>query len=548
MSTSMHRDEDTDCPPMNKGPYVPVTFCKSPPLLTKYRSTSLTKEYPSVHSFLASTCTPGGLLRLLGTASGLAVIVIVASRDGPNGVGELWFNVEQTNLIRLGLRRALIEGGVASPEAREIEGDHWEDKGAEAAYPADSLTLVPFSTSDTASSSTTGSNSTPEEGQLERTTSSLGRAPLPAAAASGGFGQAVFTSQAALDRALKAIKKQLDRVGSNKALDGFSKMRDAWAIAKKHKARVVALDVETWEHNHDVITEVGVTLVEAQSGRLESRHYIIEENQKRRNGRWVKDRRDYFSFGDSQTLPERSLSIILQRLLLPSPTPAYPILLILHAPSADLDALAALDVDVLLFHKTLEPLLRPRLSSTPGTFILDTQALFRGWSKANSQPTVQQVGQEPKLISLGDAVERVGLAPGESLHNAGNDAYYTWKVFECMMNKDDVVRTGGGAGQGQGQVQRGNGQSANDHVKNGGPGHGTGNNGRGRGKATPTPPPTQQTRRIPGLHAPAPKAHVRTGPNAEGWGARPVVKPSSGRRSSGGWNVPDGSENAGQGW
>ncbi|KDE06928.1 hypothetical protein MVLG_02815 [Microbotryum lychnidis-dioicae p1A1 Lamole] len=527
MSRSMYDDEDTDCPPMNKGPYVPVTF-----FLTKYRSTSLTKEYPSVHSFLASTCTPGGLLRLLATPTGLAVIV--ASRDGPNGVGELWFNVEQTNLIRLGLRRALIEGGVTSPEAREIEGDNWEDKGSEAVYQADTLTLVPFSTSNTTCSSTTGSNSTPEEGQLE-TTLRL--------AASGGFGQAVFTSQAALDRALKSIKKQLDRVGSNKALDGFSKMKDAWAIAKKHKARVVALDVETWEHNHDVITEVGVTLVEAQSGRRDSRHYIIEENQKRRNGRWVKDRRDYFSFGDSQTLPERSISIILQRLLLPFPAPAYPILLILHAPSADLDALAALDVDVLLFHKTLEPLLRPRLSSTPGTFILDTQALYRGWSKANSQPNVQQVGQEPKLISLGDAVKRVGLEPGESLHNAGNDAYYTWKVFESMMNKDDVVRMPGGSRSGVGVGQ---GQMANDHVRNG-QGHGTGNNGRGRGKATPTPSPTQPTHRIPGLHAPAPKAPVRPAPNAEGWGAQPVVKAPP-RRSNGGWNVPDGSESVGQGW
>ncbi|SCV67931.1 BQ2448_52 [Microbotryum intermedium] len=518
MSTSNYDDEaEADSPPVNN-------------VLTKYRSTSLTKEYASVHSYLASTCTPGGLLRLLATPTGLTLIV--ASRDGPNGVGELWFNIEQTNLIRLGLRRALIEGGVASGEARAIEGDHWEDKGAEAAYQGDTLTLVPYSTFDTpSSSSASASNSASEEGQL-------GTMPLQAQpGASGGFGQAVFTSQAALDRALKAIKKQLDRVGSNKALDGFSKMRDAWATVKKHRGRVVALDVETPQWTLGQGSTRG-KILDLLTGKHPDLTMILPPYK-------------YFSFGDSQIVPQSSLTIILQRLLHPSPPPPYPILLILHAPGADLFALALLGVDVPLFRTTLEPLLRPRLSSTPGTFILDTQALYRGWSKVNSQPTMQNVGREPKLISLGDAVQRVGLAPGEDLHNAGNDAYYTWKVFECMMNKDDVVRTPSGAGAGVGTGTGDGagtgrvwaiGQGTNGNVRNG--------NGKigAKGKATPTSPPPQHTRRIPGYDPPPAQAPFRTASNDGGWGARPVQQQPQPRGTSGGWNVPDGSQNRGQGW
>lgn len=62
----------------------------------------------------------------------------------------------------------------------------------------------------------------------------------------------------------------------------------------------------------------------------------------------------------------------------------------------------------------------------------DTQKLFCGWS----QPPIKQ-------INLGKACAALGLEDAQKLHNAGNDAYWTLRVWESLLEKDGEQKENG---------------------------------------------------------------------------------------------------------
>ncbi|KAJ3130476.1 hypothetical protein HK098_000041 [Nowakowskiella sp. JEL0407] len=68
----------------------------------------------------------------------------------------------------------------------------------------------------------------------------------------------------------------------------------------------ITLDIETWERDHDYLTEVGWTILKVgddRALRVQSKHYVVEENVSKRNGRYVADNRYNFQFGETVTAP-----------------------------------------------------------------------------------------------------------------------------------------------------------------------------------------------------------------------------------------------------
>jgi hypothetical protein len=63
------------------------------------------------------------------------------------------------------------------------------------------------------------------------------------------------------------------------------------------KKNFVIFDIEALESNHDIMLEVGI--LESKEGKIELKHYIIEENNDIRNGKYVPDNKDNFNFGKS---------------------------------------------------------------------------------------------------------------------------------------------------------------------------------------------------------------------------------------------------------
>ncbi|GAA5893112.1 hypothetical protein JCM6882_003889 [Rhodosporidiobolus microsporus] len=298
-----------------------------------------------------------------------------------------------------------------------------------------------------------------------------------------------FADQEALENRFAELKDQDDWAASRPHWRDLKRAQEVWA--RMHDGArlggmsplVVSLDFETWEADHDAITEVGIASVRIRrDGSYEERaeHYVVAENAHRRNGRYCPDARDDFQFGTTSTLPTSSLSAHLRQLLSvaysPPPPPASasafpsgppaqptdcPLLLLLHDPRGDLVSLAQLDLQMNLFERNLPPasaftvaprsfssaLTSPSPSSNPSSnpssrhpptpranapppanaYLLDTQRLYSGWSRRKKQ------------VRLEDACAALGVTAPDGKtplkpHNAGNDAYGTLQAFLRLMS------------------------------------------------------------------------------------------------------------------
>ncbi|GAA5887158.1 hypothetical protein JCM5296_001614 [Sporobolomyces johnsonii] len=215
----------------------------------------------------------------------------------------------------------------------------------------------------------------------------------------------------------------------------LSTLRLAYEAARRDGgAAFIALDIEFWERDHDVLLEFGWSVVEfvKEDGskkvkeRRQDQHVVIEENRARRNGRYSPDARDYFDFGRTLTLPHKTVYYLLHALFstLSSSSPVY---LIFHDPRGDLRALANLGFDVERdFQHELKGLGQAKRGNEGGgVWIVDTQRLFGAWLEKKDQIGLEKACAEFKI-------------PTERPHNAGNDAHYTLDLFERLMDRSRV--------------------------------------------------------------------------------------------------------------
>jgi len=190
-------------------------------------------------------------------------------------------------------------------------------------------------------------------------------------------------------------------VSSKQATASQHMLRQAHASVD---GQFLSLDIEQFEHDASKLLEVGVTIGERllagavqdakdpPGWRLRSYHYIVSENVRHVNRRWVKGCPNNFLFGDSLRMREHD---VVARVREHFAVSRY---FIGHGAAQDLKWLRAIDV---------QP-----------TVVFDTQEL-----NAMMPPAVHA-----KRCRLSALLEKQGIE-AQFLHNAGNDAYYTMLCF-----------------------------------------------------------------------------------------------------------------------
>lgn len=65
------------------------------------------------------------------------------------------------------------------------------------------------------------------------------------------------------------------------------------------KKDFACIDMEMYEKDHKKVTEVGITYFD-KNGKIQTEHYLVQENLALRNGQYVVDNRDNFNFGETK--------------------------------------------------------------------------------------------------------------------------------------------------------------------------------------------------------------------------------------------------------
>ncbi|GAA5953645.1 hypothetical protein JCM3765_006925 [Sporobolomyces pararoseus] len=219
------------------------------------------------------------------------------------------------------------------------------------------------------------------------------------------------------------------KIAASKSFE-LETLRLAYETAQKEGgASFLALDVEFWERDHEVLTEFGWSVVEFvrhQNGKVterrEDQHAVIKENQRFRNGRFSPDARDHFDFGRTLVLPSGALYYLLHALF-STLSATYPLFLVFHDPRGDIRALKKLGFDANKeFERDFMQFGKKKNREGGGIWVVDTQRIFSAWLGRKSQ------------IGLEKACTEVEV-PTKRLHNAGNDAHYTLTLLERMMDR-----------------------------------------------------------------------------------------------------------------
>lgn len=164
----------------------------------------------------------------------------------------------------------------------------------------------------------------------------------------------------------------------------------------KQSSKLFCMDLEFCEKT-SVLTEVGVSIFNPQTDKLEVYHFVVLEHYSKRNGKYVPDHKDDFKYGISQILPLKLIEVAVLTLVQGSDY------LVGHAFANDKAFLTQCG-----YYKN--------------TKVLDTQKYA---------PYALQKNQQ---MSLANVVRDTMAIEPECLHNGGNDAYYTMKSLLSMAN------------------------------------------------------------------------------------------------------------------
>ncbi|KAK6344562.1 hypothetical protein TWF696_008193 [Orbilia brochopaga] len=198
----------------------------------------------------------------------------------------------------------------------------------------------------------------------------------------------------------------------------------------------ISIDIESWEKNHDIITELGLSLyvsnaehtnLDETGYHITSDHIIVKEHRSFKNGDYVADASGNFEFGKSRYVPLAELQATVASFMeaartLPqadelkdsktsknrSPETTTnsqrQLVLVGHDVNADIEYLRKLGYNSEL---------------TQFTIIFDTMEMWKG------------IADTPNGISLTKLCNELGIVAW-NVHNAGNDARYTLNAFLAM--------------------------------------------------------------------------------------------------------------------
>ena len=173
-------------------------------------------------------------------------------------------------------------------------------------------------------------------------------------------------------------------------------------LQTKPNARIMAFDVETYEHDKSQTLEVGYVITNLdRPDENDAYHYIIEENLHYSNKDYVPDNRERFRFGTSQRMSLKEAAEKFKQHIA--------------------------DVDFLVTHAghNDEVYLSRCGISLEGKQIFDTQTLAMALLTGG-----------PVIYSLKRLLNDLKIDFDEDvLHNAANDAVYTSNVFIALSKK-----------------------------------------------------------------------------------------------------------------
>ncbi|KAG2730714.1 hypothetical protein G9P44_006291 [Scheffersomyces stipitis] len=180
-------------------------------------------------------------------------------------------------------------------------------------------------------------------------------------------------------------------------------LKDCMQQVFGRKSVLFSVDMEAWEINTNVITEIGISIFDPR-GQMMSMlpstnqiHILIQENYEKRNGRFVPDHSRNFVGGTSLIMTKYEAACFTQTLIdyyFQLPNAGLNCALVGHDVKGDVKWLKQLGVNFPDNIKTV-----------------DTSTLF-------------SITQGKNGNSLKNALSAVDI-PYSFLHNAGNDAYYT---------------------------------------------------------------------------------------------------------------------------
>ncbi|THV08439.1 hypothetical protein K435DRAFT_740525 [Dendrothele bispora CBS 962.96] len=225
-----------------------------------------------------------------------------------------------------------------------------------------------------------------------------------------------------LDKLNKKLKKSAHTPTLENRRQIFDRSRGHF-LEKKNAW--LAIDFEGWERDHTVITEFGWSALHWENGQeiLEDGHLIIEENKRYTNGTFVRDNRDRYSFGTSETLTKAKFKEKIHALL--ARMKSYgAVYLVFHDNAQDIKYLKSSMISAPIEGLSYDP---PLKSPTEGLFVIDTSDLFAALEGEGSS---NRRGLERMCSFL--------KIPTQFLHNAGNDAHYTLLACKEMISGEPL--------------------------------------------------------------------------------------------------------------
>lgn len=109
-----------------------------------------------------------------------------------------------------------------------------------------------------------------------------------------GISARLFYSKEELEVRMSELKRVADVGATQPARNLLAKMRQLWSLPPDKRPNYIALDVETWELDHDQLTEFGWSVRTLDA--ISDTHAVVEENLHRRNGRYCADGKDVSHF------------------------------------------------------------------------------------------------------------------------------------------------------------------------------------------------------------------------------------------------------------
>ncbi|KAK1236477.1 hypothetical protein PQX77_000254 [Marasmius sp. AFHP31] len=240
--------------------------------------------------------------------------------------------------------------------------------------------------------------------------------------------EVVYKTGGDLRGAIKGIDKKNKKLkGSSPRLIASREVfNNVQKLFKEKKHVFLAIDIESWEMEHDLITEFGYSVIHWEGEREVNvdGHWIVKEYETYLNGKYVAENRKNYIFGKSEVLSKAAFKKRVHELLEHYQSLGA-VFLVFHDASGDIKYLKSKMVEAPLDGISY---VLPDTSPDKGLYVADTSDLFAALEGEGSK-------NRRGLAKICDLLK----IDTRFLHNAGNDAHYTLMACKEMAGGDTLI-------------------------------------------------------------------------------------------------------------